>query len=132
MSDESGLTRYGPAVILTGPALKLVLDAALIAVKHRRMTAGLPFSTTPYEALACELRAAMAADGHADVRTGAISDPVPVDEQPRVPLAEAAAQLHISERQARRLAPQLGGRRIAGRWFVDELALSQHLEGRQA
>ena len=132
MSDQSGLTRYGPAVIVTGPALKLVLDAALIAVKHRRMTAGLPFSTTPYEALACELRAAMAADGHADVRTSAISDPVPVDEQPSVPLAEAAALLGISRRQARRLAPQLGGCKVAGSWFVEETALRQHIEGRQA
>ena len=55
-----------------------------------------------------------------------------VDEHPTVPLAEAAARLNISDRQARRLAPQLGGRMIAGRWFVDELALRQHIEGRKA
>ncbi|MFN3002345.1 hypothetical protein ACK12G_03705 [Mycolicibacterium wolinskyi] len=132
MSDESGLTRVGPVVVLSGSALKLVLDAALIAVKHRRITAGMPFSTTPYESLACELRAAMAADGHADVRDCAISDPVSVDEQPTVPIADAAALLHISGRQARRLAPQLGGRKVAGSWFVEETALRQHIEGRQA
>lgn len=130
MSDESGLTRHGPVVIVTGPALKVVLDAALIAVKHRRITAGMPFSTTPYESLACELRAAMAADGHADVRDCAISDPVPVDEQPTVPLAEAAALLGISRRQARRLAPKLGGRIVGGSWFVEATALRQHAEGK--
>ncbi|OBK16777.1 hypothetical protein [Mycobacterium asiaticum] len=130
MSDESGLTRVGPVVVLSGSALRLVLECAAIAVRHRKMTAGLPFSTQPYELLACELRAAMAADGHADVRAGAVSDPVPVDEQPTVPLAEAAAFLGISHRQARRLAPQLGGRKVAGSWFVEETALRQHIEGR--
>lgn len=129
--SESGLTRVGAVVIVTGPALQLVLNCAAIAVKQRKMS-GLPFSTTPYESLVCELRDAMAADGHSVIRSGAVRDPVPVDEQPTVPLAEAAALLHISDRQARRRARQLGGRKIAGRWFVDELALGQHLEGRQA
>lgn len=130
MSDESGLTRVGPVVVLSGSALRLVLECAAIAIRHRRMS-GLPFSTTPYEALACEVREAMAADSRSDVRSSTVRDPVPVDE-PTVPIAEAAAELGISDRQARRLAPQLGGRMIAGRWLVDELALRQHIEGRQA
>ncbi|OBA96994.1 hypothetical protein A5666_27115 [Mycolicibacterium fortuitum] len=100
----------------------------LIAIKHRKLS-GLPYQT--FEALACELAAAMAVGGHSDVRPNAISDPVPVDEQPTVPLAEAAALLGISVRQARRLAPQLGGQKIAGSWFVDGTALRQHLEGRK-
>ncbi|MBP2454614.1 hypothetical protein [Mycolicibacterium lutetiense] len=52
-------------------------------------------------------------------------------EQPTVPVAEAAARLGISVRQARRLAPQLEGRKIAGCVFVDETALRQHTEGTQ-
>lgn len=130
MTAESGLIRAGGAVILTEPALRFALDAALTAVKHRTMTTGLPFSTKPYEALACECRAAMAADGHSDVRSPAISDPVPM-EQPTVPLNEAMDGLGVGDRQARRLAPKLGGRKIAGRWFIDETALRQHIEGRQ-
>ncbi|KUI13604.1 hypothetical protein AU192_04160 [Mycobacterium lehmannii] len=126
---ESGLIRAGGVVVLSGPALHSALQATLIAIRNRKLS-GLP--TLPYEALACELRAAMTADGHAAIAIGAVSDPVPVDEQPSVPLAEAAARLNISDRQARRRAPQLGGRRIAGRWFVDQLALRQHIEGRQA
>ncbi|OBB16174.1 hypothetical protein [Mycolicibacterium elephantis] len=128
-ADESGLMRVGGVVVLSGPALRCALDAALVAVRQRKLS-GLPFSTTPYEALACELRAAMAANGHADVRDCAISEPVPMDE-PTVPLAEAATHLDMSIRQARRLAPQLGGRKVAGSWFVDETALRQHLEGRK-
>ncbi|MGE2718507.1 hypothetical protein [Mycolicibacterium celeriflavum] len=128
--SESGLLRVGGVVVLSGPALRSALDAALVAIKQRKLS-GLPFSTTPYEALACELAAAMAAGGHADVRPSAISNPVPMDEQPTVPLAEAATHLDMSLRQARRLAPQLGGRKIAGSWFVDETALRQHIEGRQ-
>lgn len=48
---------------------------------------------------------------------------------PTVPLTQAARRLGVSERQARRLAPRLGGRRIAGRWFIDETALTEHLDG---
>jgi hypothetical protein len=128
VTDESGLTRVGPIVVLSGPALRCALDAALVAIRQRKLS-GLPFSTTPYEALAGELAAAMAANGHADVRDCAISDPVPMGE-PTVPLAEAATLLDMSHRQARRLAPQLGGRKVAGSWFVDETALRQHIEGK--
>lgn len=129
-ADESGLLRVGGVVVLSGPALRSALDAVLVAVRQRKLS-GLPFSTTPYESLACELAAAMAANGHADVRDCAISDPMPMDEQPTVPLAEAATHLDMSPRQARRLAPQLGGQKITGSWFVDETALRQHLEGRK-
>lgn len=125
--SEPGLMRSGPVVVLSGPALKQARDAALIAVKHRKQN-GIPYRN--YEALACEFDAAMAAAGHSDVRSPAISKSVAV-EQPTVPLDEAAARLGISHRQARRLAPQLGGRKIAGRWFVDQTALNEHTEGRQ-
>lgn len=126
MTAESGLLRAGGFVVLTGPALKAARDCALIAIKHRSWV-GAPYQT--YEVLACELATAMAAAGHSDVRSPALSKAVPV-EQPTVPLADAAARLDISLRQARRLAPQLGGHKIVGRWFVDELALREHLEGR--
>jgi hypothetical protein len=121
----AGLLRAGPVVVLSGPALKE--DSALIAAKHRK-SCGIPFQS--YEALAWELSAAMTAAGHSDVRSPAISKAVAV-EQPTVPISEAAAQLSISGRQARRLAPKLGGAKIAGSWFVDEAALRQHIEGRR-
>lgn len=127
MTAETGLTRVGGVVVLSGPALKAARDSALIAAKHRKRS-GIPYQT--YEALACELSAAMAADGHSDVRLPAISHGVPMD-QPTVPLAEAAHRLGgISLRQARRLASQLGGRKVGGRWFVDDLALREHIGGR--
>lgn len=126
-ADESGLLRAGGVVVLAGPALKAARDCALIAAKHRK-SCGIPYRN--YEALACEFGAAMAAAGHSDVRSPAISKPVAV-EQPTVPLDETAARLGISRRQARRLAQKLGGRKIAGRWFVDEAALNEHIEGRQ-
>ncbi|SEH79568.1 hypothetical protein SAMN04489835_4229 [Mycolicibacterium rutilum] len=113
-------------MVLSGPALRAALECALIAVKHRKW-GGVPYQK--YEALACELAAAMAVAGHSDVRSSAISKAVAV-EQPTVPADEVAARLHISDRQARRLAPRLGGRKIAGRWFVDETALREHIEGR--
>lgn len=125
MTAESGLIRVDGVVVLSGPALKAARDCALIAVKHRKMS-GVPFQN--YSALACELDAAMAAAGHSDVRSPAISKAVGV-EQPTVPLDEAMTRLGIGDRQARRLAPSLGGRKIAGRWFVDETALREHIDG---
>ena len=44
---------------------------------------------------------------------------------------DSPARLGISDRHARRLAPKLGGKKNAGCWFVDEVALAQHIEGRQ-
>lgn len=49
-----------------------------------------------------------------------------------VPITEAAALLDCSPRHARRLAPQLGGRKHRGRWTVDRQALSEHIQGRSA
>lgn len=125
--SDSGLLRAGEVVVLSGSALKDARDCALIAAKQRKLS-GLPYQT--YEVLACELHAAMAAAGHSDVRLPAISHDVPMSK-PTVPLVEAAARQGISLRQARRRAPQLGGQQIGGRWFVDEIALRQHIEGRQ-
>lgn len=106
--------------------MRTTLQGVLIAVKQRKLSG---LSTQTFEAVACELAAAMASARHSDVRSPAISNPVPM--QPTVPLAEAAARLGKSHRQAQRLAPRLGGKKIAGRWFVDEIALRQHIEGRQ-
>lgn len=123
----SGLTRVDGVLVLSGPALKADLECVLIAIRQRKLS-GLPYQA--YEALACELHAAMAAAGHSDVRSPAISHDVPMD-QPTVPLAEAAARLGRSRRQASRVALQLGGKKIAGRWFVHEAALDEHIKGRQ-
>lgn len=126
-AGESGLTRVGGVVVLSGSALRSALQATLITIKNRNMSG---LSTQPYEALACELKEAMAAAGQSVRRSPAVSKAADVDEQPTVPLAEAAERLAVSVRQARRLAPKLGGQIIAGSWFVDELALRQHTEGK--
>ncbi|MFF3179787.1 hypothetical protein ACFYVD_08045 [Rhodococcus pyridinivorans] len=39
---------------------------------------------------------------------------------------EAARMLDISERQARRLAPELGGTLHAGRWLIDRVAVTHY------
>lgn len=118
------MMRSGGVVVLSGPALRTALECALAAIRASRPAGRSPRA---YEALACELRAAMAVDGHSDVRATPISHPVPM--QPTVPLDDAAERLNISIRQARRRAPQLGGQKISGRWFVDELALREHIGG---
>ena len=124
-SRVPGLLRAGAVVVLTDPALRSALECAVIAIKHRSLS-GLP--NKPYEELAGELHAAMSAAGQSDVPKPATRHPVSV-VQPTVPISKAAARLGLSPRQARRLAPRLGGEMIGGRWFVDELALREHIEG---
>lgn len=126
--NESGLMRVGGVVVLSGPALRTTLECVVVAIRASK-TAGRPHHV--YETLACELAAGMSANGQTDVRLPAVCDSVPVEQQPTVPVTEAADRLNISLRQARRLAPQLGGKKIAGSWLVDELALREHIEGRQ-
>ncbi len=122
-----GLQRVGGVVVLTGPALRAALDCTLRAIIHRGI-AGLPNGT--FEVLACELRDAMAATGQSDVRISTVGEHHPM-ERPTVPITEASDRLGVSTRQCRRLAPRLGGRRIGGRWLIDELALREHIEGTQ-
>lgn len=117
-----GLVIAGEAVVLTGEAARVALQAALIAIRSRRVN-GLPESPA-YRALATAL--AKSVNGHADVREVVVEQHYP-REQPQVPISQAAEQLGIGERQVRRLAPKLGGRKIGGRWFVDEHALTEHL-----
>jgi hypothetical protein len=125
--NKNGLMQSGELVIVTGAALRPALLSALTAIKQRKRD-GLP--TQVYDDLASAFFAAMAASGHSDVRLPAISDPVPV-ESPTVPLTEAATRLDVSDRQARRLANKLGGQKIGARWFIDETALREHIEGKQ-
>lgn len=123
-----GLVVAGTAVVLTGPAVETALQAALIAIRSRRAN-GLPDSAA-YRALASALVHARSGSGHSDVQDQAVGQHFST-EAPTVPIAEAVARLGICDRQVRRLAPRLGGRKIGGRWFVDEQALAEHLEMRR-
>lgn len=122
-----GLVVAGTAVILTGGAARAALQAALIAIRARRAN-GLPDSEA-YRELARALAQAESGGGHSDAREHVAVEHFSVG--PTVPLVEAATRLGLSDRQARRLAPRLGGRKIAGRWLIDEQALMDQIEGRR-
>jgi hypothetical protein len=118
----------GTAVILTGESLKHALDAVLIAARARTRN-GLSNSGS-HLALAQALNAAMSASGHAVVRVTEDWEDHLQQEPPTVTVAEAARQLGLSERQTRRRAPQLGGKRIGGVWLLDQDAIDEHKKGR--
>lgn len=121
-----GVTRVGAVVVLTGPALRAALECAIIAIRHRRLSG---LATATYEDLAAELHAALTAAGHPAVPTPPAVHPELVST-PALPIPDAAALLGLSARQTRRLAPQLGGKLIGGRWLVDEVAVREHQEAR--
>lgn len=121
-----GLMVAGPAVVLTGKAAETALQATLIALRARRRN-GLP--SPAYQALAEALARTTTGIGHIDGTDQSATQDLSL--QPQIPIAEAAKALGVSNRQAVRYATRLGGRKIGGRWFVDEQALTEHIEGRQ-
>jgi len=121
-----GLTRVGGVVVLSGRTLRVMRDALAIALRARRLN-GLPDSSS-YVVIIAEINEAMAAHGQTDVR-----DDIDMQASVLQPMSveEAAGALGISRRQARRLAPKLGGRRIGGRWMLGPQAVREHMEGQK-
>jgi hypothetical protein len=124
--NRPGLVVAGTAVVLTSDWLHTTLQAVLIASRSRRHN-GLPNNAAHAE-LAGALADAMAAHGQSDVPQPEGLQHFP-QEQPTVTVDEAAEQLGLSRRQTRRLAPRLGGKLIAGRWLLDQVAITEHMEG---
>jgi hypothetical protein len=126
--NPPGLVVAGTAVILTGDWLQTTLQAVLIAARSRKLN-GLPVSAAD-AALAEALNHAMAAHGQTDVPEPEGLQHYP-QTNPTVTIADAANQLKSSRRQTRRLAPKLGGKKIAGQWRLDQTAIDEHKEGQK-
>lgn len=112
--------RLAPDVLLlTGDAIGALAYAVAVAQRARARN-GLPPSRA--------LSALASAAGQQD------TEPTPeldTDEE-LITTQEAAQMLGCSNRQARRRAPQLGGRLTGGRWLLDRRAVLEHLEGQGA
>lgn len=108
------------AVLLDGDDLEVVAYAVSVTQAARRRN-GLP----PSHRLAA-LALLLAARGQED------SPAEPVGDADYMDTNEAATLLGCSPRTARRLAPKLGGRMVAGRLLLDRVAVTEHLEGRTA
>ncbi|MCF8781246.1 hypothetical protein [Rhodococcus ruber] len=108
-------------LLLTGDAvaaLRYTVRVAL-AARHRN---GLPIP-----GILAELAAATSGAGQSDIET----KPAQQDSNDMIDTMEAARMLGCSNRQVRRLAPQLGGRIIAGRWLLERTAVTEHIQGRR-
>lgn len=110
--------RITDGVLLTGSALDAARYCVEVAQRARARN-GLPRSV----ALA-RLADALSPAGHADTPHEAPG------EHDDMTTDEAARLLGCTARQARRLAPVLGGRLVGGRWLLDRQAVAEHLEGR--
>lgn len=110
-------------VLLTGSAIDAVLYAVDLAQRARGHN-GLP----PSRMLAA-LAEALAAPGQTDTATEPVRHPEGVGVRETVSTQEAANLLGRSPRTVRRLAPQLGGRRVGGVWLLDRQAVTEEAEG---
>ncbi len=112
------------SVLLTGEEIELARYAVEVTQRARTRN-GLPNSRRLgllYEALAgCgQTDSAEEAGEQAEAQVQGMT------------VTEAAELLRVSARTVRRLAPRLGGRRIGGRWVLDPLAVTEHVEGQTA
>jgi hypothetical protein len=71
-----------------------------------------------------EAAEAMSARGHADVREETVLSESPAPEL--VSVEEAAVMLGVSTRQARRLMPLLGGRKVGRVWTIDRREIAAY------
>lgn len=112
------------AVVMAGRSLDLVAQAIREAQRWRARN-GLPALDAYAKLLAAVTANAtpVAVDGHAD------SPAAPVVEAEAMTTHEAAALLGVSDRTARRLAPELGARRVGRAWLLDRAAVLEHAEG---
>ena len=122
------------ALVLAGEDLRLVV-AVLRGAQAARTRAGVP-PHAQIDALVrlaggvtqdhptADVSAPMAATGQTD--TDAEGD----GHHGFMSTTEAATVLGCSERQARRLARDLGGRRVGGRWLVARDAVLERRDGR--
>lgn len=128
--------RLGGGRALLGPAgtLHAARAFALAVRTARRDGIGLPAEVAQLvealDAEAAEAMSAMSAAGHADVRGEGELSESPASEL--VSVEEAAAMLGVSTRQARRLVPLLGGRKVGRVWTIDRREIAAYaLRGRE-
>ncbi|KLL95861.1 hypothetical protein NJ76_21765 [Rhodococcus sp. IITR03] len=108
------------AVLLTGESIDAVRFAVRVTIAARHRNG----QRVPRE-IACLARE-LSVFGHP------ATEPEPILDADNITTEEAANMLGISNRQARRLAPQLGGRLISGRWTLDRRAVTDYLQNRTA
>jgi hypothetical protein len=121
----------GSAVILTGESVEAALQAVLIAARARTRN-GLPNSAAHLElakAFAEAMSANASARGRSVIDKAELLQAITEQERLTVTIEDAARQLALSERQVRRLAPKLNGRKINGQWLIDQDAIDEHKEG---
>lgn len=113
--------RLAPDVLLlTGDAIELAAAAIAMAIQYRALEGRPPHRGLQSLLAECRPRP------QGDKLDEAAGHP---ETARMVPSAEAAEVLGLSPRQARRLAPKLGGQLVAGRWLVDRDALLEHRQG---
>lgn len=118
--------RLAPDVLLlTGTAVEALRFAVVVAITARHRNG---LRVPPHLA---ELAAELADSGQSDGK--ALGDSNTETRHTRwITTEEAAQMIGCSNRQARRLAPQLDGKLAGGRWLLDRDAVLDHIEGRNA
>ena len=114
----------GNAILLQGPALEALDYAVKVAQRSRRRN-GLPDSGALLRLSRAFENLSVA--GQSDTAPESVAETEEVEEW--ITTDTAAHLLGCSSRQARRLAPALGGRLAGGRWLLDPHIVREHIEG---
>ncbi|MFN8090548.1 MAG: helix-turn-helix domain-containing protein [Mycobacterium sp.] len=121
-----GLLAAGGVVVLFGDHAKHALLITRFMIERQRKR-HLPHPPE-WDELADALTAALAACPQCP-RTDTAA-PVELDTEKVMTTTELARRDGCTPRHARRMATQLDGQKIGGRWFVPTAAVNEHLEGK--
>lgn len=124
--QQAGAERISAGVLLSGQMLTVALRAVDIALR------ALARNERPREPLLEDLHAVLSECVSECPRPDTVNHTAEHTSGGKGwwSCGEAAALLGCSDRTARRLAPGLGGEKIAGCWMIDREALEEHIAGR--
>lgn len=114
------IQRIDGAILLTGSSIDTVRYAVRVTIAARQRNG----QRVPPEIV--ELARELAVFGQRD--TGIETTNNSGAQPDWISTTEAAQMLNCSYRQARRLAPDLGGTMRAGRWLISRTAVADHIE----
>lgn len=115
--------RLGPAVLLQGPAVLEMMRLTILGARLRSQRDGIamPESTRCLIQALADAAAEVSPTRHDDVASE--PDPATWEQVTAMTTKEVAGMLQLSQRQAQRLAPALGGRKVGGVVLVDRDAV---------
>jgi hypothetical protein len=130
--EDRSVRRLGPALLVEGVAVLELRALVEMGVKLAGRDGIRPSRNTEHLRRVIAETADAVVSGHADVRVDVIRASSNHQHDSEIKTSEVARMTGLSERQARRLTSDLGGRKTrSGPWLIQRALIEAHLIERQ-